>query len=85
MFFIALQCYLIALIDFSGVRNFPDKSYVTLSTLFTIYASASFVASKCVQEGLEDEVEQRGVRETTRRKRVMQLCLHNLHVCTVHQ
>ena len=34
--FTALQRYLIVLTDFSGVRNFPDKSYVTLSMLFTI-------------------------------------------------
>jgi len=83
--FVALQYYLIVLMDFSGIRNFSDRSYVTLRALFTICASSSFIASKSVQEGLEDEAEQRAVRKTTRRIRVMQLCLHNLHVCSVHQ
>jgi hypothetical protein len=32
--FTALQCYLIALTDFSGIRNFPDKSYDTLKVCY---------------------------------------------------
>jgi len=60
VFFVALQCYLIALIDFSGVRNFPDKSYVTLSALLTICVSASFIASKSVQDGLKDKQNREG-------------------------
>jgi hypothetical protein len=32
--FTDLQCYLFVLTDFSGVRNFPDKSYVTLKVCY---------------------------------------------------
>ena len=32
--FTGLQCYLIVLTDFSGVRNFPDKCYVNLKVCY---------------------------------------------------